>query len=302
MSIATRWAIVTGGASGIGRAMALRLAREGWHVALADRDLEGAEHAAREISSAGGSAEAYQLDVSQHDQWDSLVARLRSEWPHLDLLVNAAGNLLVGPIAETSAQELAKLVEVNLLGTMSGTRACLPWLIDSARSGTERRAGVLNIASIFSQVSPPGFAAYNATKAGVVAWTEALRGELAPAGLTATVVLPGVTPTRLFDRAHYPSAAWREMCNRYLAGAELTADQVAIAAIEGMKRGQLYVVVGRRAKLYARLKRLAPAWLIDRVGRMAHQQLLSRSELSADLDKCCTQTHPLPFATTPETP
>jgi short-subunit dehydrogenase len=265
----------------MGRAIALQLARQGWHVALADRDLAGAEDLAHEIATSAGKAEVHPLDVADAAQWDTLINQLRASWPRLDLVVNAAGNLLIGPVAEASPVEMAKLVEVNLLGTMIGTRTCLPWLIDSAKDRVAAGGGVLNIASIFAQVSPPGFAAYNATKAGVVAWTEALRGELAPLGLNATVVLPGVTPTRLFARASYPSPAWRQMCDRYLAGAELTADQVATAAIAGMTRGQLYVVVGRRAKLYARLKRLAPAWLIDRVGRLSP---------------------PLPYATTAETP
>jgi short-subunit dehydrogenase len=297
MSDATRWAIVTGGASGIGRAIALRLARQDWHVALADRDLARAEEVVREIAASGGQGEAHELDVAHSEKWDALVARLRADWPCLDLVVNAAGNLLVGPIVEMSPGEMSKLVEVNLLGTMIGTRACLPWLIDSAKAGVAPGSGMLNIASIFAQVSPPGFAAYNATKAGVIAWTEALRGEMAPWGLNATVVLPGVTPTRLFARASYPSPVWRQMCDRYLAGAELTADQVAATAIAGMARGQLYVVVGRRAKLYARLKRIAPAWLIDRVGRLAQQQLLANSDPIIST----IESSPLPCATTAET-
>jgi hypothetical protein len=92
------------------------------------------------------------------------------------------------------------------------------------------------------------------------------------------------------------------MCDRYLAGAELTADQVATAAVAGMSRGQLHVVVGRRAKLYARLKRLAPGWLIDRVGRLAQKQLLAPSESVTEKTDTSSRPSPLPFATTPETP
>src|SRR5690606_42096753 len=80
---------------------------------------------------------------------------------------------------------------------------------------------------------------------------------------------PGITPTRLFERASYPEGAWRELCERYVAGAELSADRVASEAIAALAAGRLYAVVGGRAKRYAWLKRLAPAWLIDRVAQKA---------------------------------
>lgn len=269
------WAIVTGGASGIGHAIALRLAGKGWHVAVADCDLARAEETSHQIRATGGQAEAYHLDVARADCWEQLLEQLQPTWPRLDLLVNAAGNLLIGPVHQTSPADIARLVEVNLLGTMLGCRFCLPWLIDSAKQRVTPGSGLLNFASIFAQVSPPGFATYNATKAGIIAWTESLRGELAAWGLQATVALPGVTPTRLFERTSYPAPEWRQMCDRYLAGAELTPDQVARAALAGISQGQLYVVVGRRAKWYARLKRLAPAWLIDKVGRLANDRMES---------------------------
>lgn len=287
----TRWAIVTGGASGIGRAIALELARRQWHVAVVDCNLAGAEQVALEITQRGDAAESYALDVAASHEWDALVQNLRSRWPRLDLVVNAAGNLLVGPVAQMDAADIARLVEVNLLGTMYGCCATLPWLVDSAKQGGVCGGGILNIASIFAQVSPPGFASYSATKAAVVAWTEALRGELAPARLAATVVLPGVTPTPLFARAQYPSGEWRQLCEGYLARAELTAVEVAVAALDGIERGSLYVVVGRRAKLYSRLKRLAPAWLIDRVGRLAQRQWQA----------ACSPATPLPHTPAPET-
>ncbi len=297
----TGWALVTGGASGIGRAIAQRLASQGWHVAVADCDLPRAEDVCREIRATRGSSEAHYLDVARSDQWEELIRQLRASWPRLDLLVNAAGNLLVGPVRETPATDMARLVEVNLLGTMMGCRVCLPWLLDSTEKGITPGSGILNIASIFAQVSPPGFATYNATKAGIVAWTESLRGELTPLGLNATVVLPGVTPTRLFERASYPTSEWRQMCEHYLAGAELTPDQVAAAAIAAITAGRLYVVVGRRAKWYARLKRLAPTWLIDKVGRLAADRMKS-SVTSPTAAEPTARPTPLPYPPHAETP
>ncbi|MGI9456465.1 MAG: SDR family NAD(P)-dependent oxidoreductase, partial [Aeoliella sp.] len=193
------YAIVTGGGSGIGRAICLLLARRGWSIAVVDNRGEAASMVAEEASHLGGKATAQVFDVSAAKSWEQFARSLQRDTPRLDLLVNCAGNLLTGALDQCTADDLRRIVEVNLLGTMYGCQAMLPWMQSSA--GTARPRGVINMASIFAAVAPPRFAAYNASKAGVVSFTETLRGELAPLRLNATVVLPGVTPTQLFDRA-----------------------------------------------------------------------------------------------------
>ncbi|WP_442485418.1 SDR family NAD(P)-dependent oxidoreductase [Aeoliella sp. SH292] len=263
-------AIVTGGGSGIGRAFCHALVERGWNVAVADINVDAAEHVTREL---GGRAIAHALDVADPNSWHSLRTDLEARWPQLDLLVNNAGVLVTGELGDASPGDLAHIVEVNLLGVMHGTNTMVPWLRKSQSTVNPR--GVINMASIFAAVAPPGFAAYNATKAGVIALTESLRGELKPYGLNATAVLPGVTPTQLFSSARLGDPAHSTICDKFVAASKITAEQVAREALAGAARGQLHVVVGGRAKLYWRLKRLAPQWLVDRVGRQAAGELRS---------------------------
>lgn len=264
------YAVVTGGGSGIGRAFCQQLASRGWKVAVADRCGESAAQVAEQITECGWHASAEHLDVAEPNSWQELHARLSSTWPRIDLLVNNAGVLATGTLDECSPSSLERIVDVNLLGTMYGCHTMLPWL--RASSSPAELRGVVNMASIFAAVSPPGFAAYNATKAGVLALTETLRGELRPHGLSATAVLPGATPTRLFETAEYGNNNHVELCQNFLASSKITADQVAREALDGALRGHLYVVVGTRSKWYARIKRLAPQWLIDNVGRRAVEE------------------------------
>lgn len=264
-------AIVTGGGSGIGRAFCLELARRGWMVAVADINPEAAEQVVAEIAKDGGRAIDVTLDVSNAEAWVALRDELSSLWGSLDLLVNCAGVLVTGLIAETKPADSRRIVEVNLLGAMLGCQAMTPWLIESSADDSMR--GVVNVASIFAAVAPPGFAAYNATKAGVVALTESLRGELIPHGLSATVVLPGVTPTNLFKSATYASPKHAELSDQFVAASKIAPEQVASQSLDTAERGRLYCVVGERAKWYWRLKHWAPAWLIDKVGRRAAREL-----------------------------
>lgn len=271
----TGYAVVSGGGSGIGQAFCLELANRGWHVAVADLNTQAASATAEQICTDGGAATAHTLDVSDPHSWAQLCEQLQAIWPRLDLLVNNAGNLISGEFDQCEADDLRGIVEVNLLGAMYGCQAMTPWLRQSAGQSSANQAtcrGVINLSSIFAAVSPPGFAAYNATKAGVLAMTESLRGELAPYGLTATAVLPGATPTQLFNRAKYSRESHAAICQKFLESSQITPAAVAQQALRGAAARKLYVVVGRRSKLYWRLKRLAPQWLIDKVARRAVEE------------------------------
>ncbi len=274
----TGYAIVTGGGSGIGRAFCLALAERGWAVAVVDRDGESASAVVGEIDCLGGVASSHPFDVSDSQAWEQFTLLRKQSWPRLDLLVNCAGNLLSGAIDQCESDDLRRIIEVNLLGAMYGCRAMALWLQEG---GTQERLpsprGVINIASIFAVVSPPEFAAYNASKAGLVALTETLRSEWAPHGLVATVVLPGVTPTRLFERATFREEEHKVLCEKFVERSAITPEMVANSALTAAERGRLFAVVGRRSKLYWWLKRLAPQGLIDLVRRTAARERRARS-------------------------
>ena len=213
-------------------------------------------------------------DVSDSEAWKALREALQSRWPRLDLLVNNAGVLAAGLLGSLSETDLRRVVDVNLLGTIWGCRAMLPWLKSSTASpGGALRRGIINVASIIASLSPPGFAAYNASKAGVVALSETLRGELRLHGLNVTVVLPGVVPTPLFGRAKYAEQRYATLVNRYAAESRLTPEEVVETALAAHRRGKLYAVAGRRARWFWRCKQFFPSRTIDALAHRTVREL-----------------------------
>ncbi|MEM9187129.1 MAG: SDR family NAD(P)-dependent oxidoreductase, partial [Planctomycetota bacterium] len=187
----------------------------------------------------------------------------------------------------TPPAELQRLVEVNLTGTMLGSAAAAPWLIEAADRGAPRgvsspRSGIINTASIFAPLAPPGFAAYSATKAGVVAFSRALRGELATSQLNVTVTLPGVVSTRLFGSARFATPAFKAAAERFVQQTELSPESVAEQTLRAAHRGLAEAVLGRRAGRFASLRRWAPALADYLVQRRATRELGLAAQRSAD--------------------
>ncbi|TWT87088.1 putative oxidoreductase SadH [Pseudobythopirellula maris] len=266
-------ALVTGAGSGIGRAFCLRLADRGYGVVAIDRDPVTADETAALVRQAGAVAHSYGMDVSDASAWDALPAWLaETTGGRLDLLVCNAGVLLGGELDRCEAADALRVVATNLGGALLGCRTLIPLLKQPVGSPPTAR-GVINIASIFAAISPPGFAAYNASKAGVVALSETLRGELAPHGLRVTVAAPGVTPTGLFAHAAFATPRLAELADRYLASAQLTADDVAEGALRAFDRNRLYAPLGAKATRLWRLKRWLPQRTIDLIARRSRREL-----------------------------
>ncbi|MHB1122587.1 MAG: SDR family NAD(P)-dependent oxidoreductase [Ramlibacter sp.] len=182
--------IVTGGASGIGKATALLLAAEGATVHVGDRDLEGAERVA---AQGNGRILASQVDLGQPESVKAFAAKVLAASGQVDGLVNAAGFDKVGPFIKNDPELWDRLVAVNLLGAMRLTQLVLPSMI-------ERKAGkIVNISSDAGRVGSMGETAYAATKGGLIAFTKSLAREVARYQINVNVVCPGPTDTPLFN-------------------------------------------------------------------------------------------------------
>lgn len=266
---------MTGAAGGIGGAIAARLAERGYAVVAVDtREAALQTFVAGRLGGAPHSAVT--ADVGEPADWDRVVEAAQRAGDQVALLVQAAGVLLVGPLEQCDPEAIRRVVDVNLLGAALGARAVTPLLRAAARSSAAAPPlprGVLNVASVFATVAPPGFAAYNASKAGVVALTESLYGELIADGLTATVVLPGVTPTGLFDSASYSEERLRAATIDTVRDAELTADAVAEAALRAYRRRRSVATIGARARRFTLLKAISPGRLRRRVAAAARRFL-----------------------------
>jgi NAD(P)-dependent dehydrogenase (short-subunit alcohol dehydrogenase family) len=182
-------AIVTGGASGIGRATVLALAREGAAVAIADINAEAAARVQAEVEAAGGRALAIPTDVSSAAAVDRLFDRVAATFGRLDILVCDAAVYLAKFIADTTEDEFDRLVAVNLKGVFLCCRAAVPHLI-AAGGGR-----IVNVSSGAAIRGYPFTPAYSASKAGILGLSKALALELAPRNILVNVVVPGMTDT-----------------------------------------------------------------------------------------------------------
>lgn len=247
--------IVTGAASGIGRAIAVRLARDGWHLALADIDSAGAEETLRLVEQAGGTAQVERLDVRDQQAWMDLRERLRGDWRRLDLIVNNAGVVASGEIGAMSIDDWDWLLSINLRGVILGCHTMLPWLLENPR-----RSYVLNMASVAGLISGPKMGAYNVSKAGVVSLSETLYQEVKQHNIGVTAVCPWFVKTNLLNHGRFTDMREKAAGATFMENSRVTPEKVADQAVRGMYRGRLLVVVGFRANQLFWVKRQLPHW------------------------------------------
>jgi 2-hydroxycyclohexanecarboxyl-CoA dehydrogenase len=194
MEFQDRVALVTGGASGIGRAVVRRLAREGARVAAADLDLAGAEEAAAEAKEAGGEGLAVGMDVTETGSVRAGVARVLETWGRIDVLANVAGWDRIRPFLETDEELWDRIIAINFRGVLATCHAVLPGMIE--RGG----GAVVNVASEAGRAGSSGEAVYSGAKGAVISFSRALAREVARHGIRVNVVAPGLTDTPLLRR------------------------------------------------------------------------------------------------------
>jgi 3-oxoacyl-[acyl-carrier protein] reductase len=225
-----RVAIVTGGGRGIGRAVALRLAREGADVAISYRSNdEAAEKAAEEVRTAGMRCETFKGDVALQEDVEALVKGVIEAFGGIDILVNNAGLTRDNLMMRMKEEEFDDVLNTNLKGTYLCTRAVLRPMI-RARWGR-----IINISSVVGLVGNAGQANYAASKAGIIGFTKSVAREVAQRGITANVVAPGYVETEL--TGNLPEKVKNQIKGQVPAGrfgeAEEVADVVAFLAGEG---------------------------------------------------------------------
>jgi NADP-dependent 3-hydroxy acid dehydrogenase YdfG len=190
-------ALVTGASSGIGEATARALAAEGAAVAIVARRADRLDALGGAIADAGGTALPIEADVSEREQAERAVARAAEELGRLDIVVNNAGVMLLGPIADAPVEEWEQMIEVNLLGLMYTAHAALPYLLKAAEGDPRGVADLVNISSVAGRIARKGSGVYNATKFGVGAFSESLRQEVSGRQVRISLVEPGAVATEL---------------------------------------------------------------------------------------------------------
>jgi clavulanate-9-aldehyde reductase len=214
---------VTGASSGIGEATALACARAGAAVALAARRVERIEALAAQIVDEGGRALAIATDVGEEAQARAFVERAHAELGRLDVLVNNAGVMLLGPIENAPTEEWRRMIHANVFGVLYCTHAALP-LMREQGSGH-----IVNVSSVAGRVARAGSGVYNLTKFGVGAFSESLRQEGVALGVRVTLIEPGAVATEL--AGHNRPEVLEQMAKRFAGVTPLRAEDIAGAVL-----------------------------------------------------------------------
>jgi len=214
---------VTGASSGIGEATALACAKAGAAVALAARRAERIEALAGRIASEGGRALAVQTDVAEEAQAQAFVQRAASELGRLDVLVNNAGVMLLGPIVGADTEEWRRMIAVNLFGALYCTHAALPLMVE------QQGGDIVNVSSVAGRFARLGSGVYNLTKFGLGAFSESLRQELVAHGIRVTLIEPGAVATEL--AGHNRPEIREQMAKRFQEVTLLSAQDIANAVL-----------------------------------------------------------------------
>lgn len=239
-TLARTAALVTGASSGIGAATAKALAAQGAAVALLARRADRLANLKTDIESAGGTALVVPADVTDAEQVSAAVQRIVAELGRLDIVVNNAGLMRMGPAAEAPLQDWDALVSVNVQGVLYVTRAALPHLIDAAADAPRGVADLVTISSTAGWVARPGTAVYSLTKFGVNAFSEGIRQEVLGKRVRVGVVGPGTVDTEISTHLAAPS---REAFERQTANmVKLRPDDIADAVIYMVTRDRRVAV------------------------------------------------------------
>src|SRR3954453_1449345 len=220
-----RVAVVTGASSGIGEATARALAREGFALALGARREDRINRLAQEITDGGGKALAIATDISDESSARALVETANKELGSVDVLVNNAGVMLLGPILGADLEHWQRMVNVNVLGLMYCTHAALP-IMQEQGSGH-----IVNVSSVAGRVARLGSGVYNATKFGVGAFSESLRQEGVHYNVRVTIVEPGFVDTELQGHNEHPLVVETIKKSMEEIGKVLDADDIANAVV-----------------------------------------------------------------------
>lgn len=265
--------VITGAGSGIGRATAVEFAEHGAEVIATDIDQQAAERTARLASTVGPRASAYQLDVSDRGAMDKFGAVLRENHGIPDIVINNAGIGVAGPFFDTTVADWERIIDVNLWGVIHGCRVLGGLLVQGGAGGT-----IVNIASAAAYLPTRSLPAYATTKAAVLALSQCLRAELAPAGVGVVAICPGFVHTNITSSTRFvgldaaEEQATRQRATTLYRRRNFTADHAAREIVRAVQRDAPIAPITVEAKAGLVASRLTPGLL----RKLARTELIPR--------------------------
>lgn len=239
--------LITGAASGLGKAMARRYVDAGAKVLITDLDAEAGQLAAKELG-----AQFLRLDITDDGAWADAVQWCEQEWGGLDVLVNNAGVASGGRFELVSMEDWQWVLDINVLGVVRGCRAFVPGFKRQG-SGT-----IVNVASLAALTNLPAMSSYNVSKTAVLALSQTLRHELAPYGVSTTVVCPGFVRTNLGATLRSPDPEAARMMERLMKSSTVTPEDVAEQVFTAAQRGDFLVLTHKDGRRFHWMQRFAP--------------------------------------------
>jgi NAD(P)-dependent dehydrogenase (short-subunit alcohol dehydrogenase family) len=256
-SFAGKRCFLTGAASGIGRATALKLAADGAELFLTDRNAEGLEQTVADARALGGTVSAHRaLDVSDYEQVAAFAADIHGAHPSMDVVMNIAGVSAWGTVSHLTHEHWESMVSINLMGPIHVIETFVPPMVAAGRGGH-----LVNVSSAAGLVALPWHAAYSASKYGLRGLSEVLRFDLARHGIGVSVVVPGAVKTPLVqsveivgvDREHPQVRTWIDRFSGHAVSPELVADKI----LRGVVRNRYLVYTSNDIRALYAFKRIA---------------------------------------------
>ncbi|MBG6428580.1 SDR family oxidoreductase [Pseudomonas aeruginosa] len=257
--------MITGAGSGLGREIALRWARDGWRLALADVNEAGLAESLKLVREVGGDGFTQRCDVRDYSQLTALAQSCEEKFGGIDVIVNNAGVASGGFFGELSLEDWDWQIAINLMGVVKGCKAFLPLL--------ERSKGkIVNIASMAALMQGPAMSNYNVAKAGVVALSESLLVELALVEVGVHVVCPSFFQTNLLDSFRGPSPEMKHQVGKLLESSPISAADIADYIHAEVAKGSFLILPHEQARMAWRIKQQNPQAIYDemtaRAGKM----------------------------------
>jgi NAD(P)-dependent dehydrogenase (short-subunit alcohol dehydrogenase family) len=256
--------LITGGASGLGLAMALLWAKQGATICVADRTEDLKQQTIEAINNAGGVGHFVSCDVTSQAQLDALKSYTDTHLNAIDVLINCAGVPTAGSIESESLEVWQWVIDINLLGSVRLAKLYVP---DFRKRG---QGHIVNVASQAGLTPMPFMGSYNVTKAALVAYSETMKLELAPFGIGVSVLCPAFVKTNLDKSLPEEQAAMQSVVTKLVERGTVSAEQVAAATFKAVAANDFLVITHADAKRLYLLKRWLPSfyyWLMVRKSR-----------------------------------
>lgn len=266
--------LITGAGSGLGKALALRYAKQGAEICIADVNAEDGNEVATQINESGGVAFFQACDITKQWDVDKLAITVAERWKSIDMLINNAGVATAGKLESESMEQWEWVMGINLLGHVRMTKGCLPLL----RNSKSAEKDIVNIASQAGLTTAPGMGSYSVSKAAMVCYAETAHLELAHEGIHVSVVCPAFFDTNLNKSLRSDDAGMQNVVNKMIKKSGISADEIADKVYTAVAARKFMVITHKDGLKAYRMKRFLPIEKYLKIVKERTKKFVSKSD------------------------